>query len=564
MKAVDYVIDFLIKNDVTDIFGVPGGVVLDFIYAADSRKDDLNIHLSGTENSAGFSAVGYAQSSGKLGVAYATRGPGLTNMYTSICDAYFDSLPVLFITAHSKKYSFSSRRIEEEQEFDTVSSIKNVTKYSARIEELSELKSVLSDAVKSALSSPQGPVFIDFLSGIFKEEIDDCNDELSENIVEKESLDFSDISNKLNDYIASAEQPIILFGSGIRQSGTNNLFADLVQKMRIPVLSSFIAQDVIPSSEYYFGYIGSHGLRQANYILSKSDLIISFGNRMSYNRNSVSFGKISEKKTIRFDVDINEVSFSASDEIIHVDLVKLIPYLVKNLKINYKHDKWLSQCADVKKILCDSDIHDPVKKISDIIKNISDDASITVDVGNNEFWVTRAYYLTGKNNRLIMSKSFSALGCSLPKGIGVYFASKKPAIVFMGDHALLFNLSDLHFISINKIPIIIVLINNQSSGMIKSQQKNQKRGKYIHTTNESGYLNPDYHKIVEAFNIKYCNYDKLCPEELNRILSDISCPVFIELKIDSEIELPKLPRNNVCYDFEPKISEEKEILLNKI
>ena len=100
--------------------------------------------------------------------------------------------------------------------------------------------------------------------------------------------------------------------------------------------------------------------------------------------------------------------------------------------------------------------------------------------------------------------------------------------------------------------------------MIKSQQKNQKRGKYIHTTKESGYLNPDYHKIVEAFNIKYCNYDKLCPEELNRIFYDISCPVFIELKIDSEIETPKLPRNNVCYDFEPKISEETKILLNKI
>jgi len=227
MKSADYLIDYLIKNGVTDIFGVPGGVVLDFLYAADLRKDNLNIHLSGTENSAGFSAIGYAQVSGKLGVAYATRGPGFTNMYTSICDAYFDSLPVLFITAHSKKYEVSSKRIEEEQEFDTVGSVEKVTKYSARIEDIAEMKNVLSTAVKTALSSPQGPVFIDFLSSVFKDDIEEI-DETVEMTDESISSSCIDVSGKLKEYLSNAKRPIILFGSGVRQSGSVNIFKEFV------------------------------------------------------------------------------------------------------------------------------------------------------------------------------------------------------------------------------------------------------------------------------------------------------------------------------------------------
>lgn len=172
MKAADYVVSRLIKQGVTDVFGVPGGVMLEFLYALDRRNDAITAHLSCHEQAAAFAAVGYAQAGGKLGVAYATRGPGVTNLFTGIADAYFDSYPTLFITAHSCPYADSKNRFDEEQEFDTVSCLEHITKYAARIETPTEVREKLEIAVNTAINGRPGAVFLDFLSEVFNNDVD--------------------------------------------------------------------------------------------------------------------------------------------------------------------------------------------------------------------------------------------------------------------------------------------------------------------------------------------------------------------------------------------------------
>ena len=136
MTGSQYIVDSLIRKQVTDAFGIPGGVILPLLYALDERKKEIMPHLSYHEQCAGFAANGFAQASGKLGVAYATRGPGFTNLMTAIADAYYDSLPVLFITAHTSPCPPKGMRIMVDQEMDTCSIVRNITKKAVRIDDI--------------------------------------------------------------------------------------------------------------------------------------------------------------------------------------------------------------------------------------------------------------------------------------------------------------------------------------------------------------------------------------------------------------------------------------------
>ena len=136
MRVADYIVNYLITQGVTDVFGLPGGVVLDFLYALDKRKDKIKPHLNYHEQAAAFAACGYAQTTGRLGVAYATRGPGIANMLTAVADAYYDSTPVLFITAHGNTRDSAGMRIYAEQEMNPIPLVEEISKYAVRIDKL--------------------------------------------------------------------------------------------------------------------------------------------------------------------------------------------------------------------------------------------------------------------------------------------------------------------------------------------------------------------------------------------------------------------------------------------
>lgn len=557
MTVAEYLIQRIAQTGCTDIFGIPGGVVLDFLYAAENSPD-VNIHLCAHEQGAGFAAIGYAQVNRTLGAAYATRGPGFTNLYTPIADAYFDSHPVLFITAHSKEYKETQARFYEEQEFDTVASVKKITKYAERIETVEEAVDKIDKALTAALTGVPGSVFLDVLTRIWKEEVAFSGKTDGEYpfYCDVFQCDIGQSIGVLKENIKQAKRPVLLAGAGVRQSASEEAFCKFVNKLKIPVVSSTAAQDVLSNSPYYFGYIGSHGLRYANYILSEADLIVSIGNRLLYDRHSATFGIISQKKIIRVEVENLACAYEQNEEVILADLRELLPLLADANDIDAVQSDWLTYCTEIRKAFFDYDIANTVYSFSRILMAVPTDIPIVADVGNNEFFLMRAYTYTNCGNRFLMAKAFAAMGCALPKAIGAFYALKRPILAVMGDQGSLFNIQELHYISTWKLPIVVVILNNYSSGMIKSKQKAQKRKQFVHTTLESGYNVPDFKKIAESFSIRYYSFANMNDEQLTAVLQRITEPIMLEIAVNDDCDLPVLPKGNQCYEFVPDVSSE--------
>lgn len=565
MRVSDYIASFLASHGVTDAFGIPGGVILDFIYALDAAEG-ITPHLSYHEQTAGFAACGYAQSSGKLGVAYATRGPGFTNLISPIADAYYDSIPVLFITGHITSVLPIKSRIIEDQEMDTCAMVKNITKYAKRIDSLDELQPALEDAYYLAMSGRKGPVFLDIKASLYKEDINiSCiNNRFITN--SETNLEINSVVKDVNSAIKSSKRPVILAGDGINQCQLGESFNEFVRRAQIPVLSSRYSHNLLENQDFYYGYVGSHGIRYANFILSKADLIITFGNRLCFPSASASYSPIVKNtRIVRFDIDEGE--FFKHKEIsnkIKLDLKDLMPALL-TCTANYgNHLEWIDVCNQIRTSLWNEDRSVVVDQILTIIEALPTDCTIVSDVGNNEFWVSRASVLSKCNYHTLYSKSFGTLGNALGKAIGAYYATGKRSVVFIGDQGLQLNIQELQYVYQNQLPITIVLLDNSSSGMIKDRETATSRPYYLHTTRESGYENPSFEKIVNAYNIKYYIYSNLTKQSMFDILS-CSGFAFIHVLVDENSELtPILPKGQPIQDMFPLIDRKLYNELNNL
>lgn len=552
MTGAQYIVDSLIKRDVTDAFGIPGGVILSLLYEFDNRKTELEPHLSYHEQCAGFAACGYAQACGKLGVAYATRGPGFTNLITAIADAYYDSLPVLFITAHSAPCPPKGMRVMADQEMDTCSMVNNITKRAVRLDDPMSFASDFEELCNVALSGRKGPVFLDVSTKILSHEI---NINMPVSTKERQHLELFE-SGSIIDAIRNAERPVILAGDGINQANARYLFHQFCKKVKVPVISSRFTHDILKGSDLYYGYVGSHGMRCANFILSKTDLILSLGNRLHFPPESESFGEILEHaRIIRCEIDEGEFNRDIPNTtIVQADLRDVLSSLLCQEEEYGNHVEWIKVCNTLKEKLSTTDLNSAIELISNILDKTPANYTIVNDVGNNEFWVSRACVQSGIKNRVYYSKSFGALGCGLGKAIGIYYATRQPVVCFVGDQGLQMNIQELQFISQHQLPITIVLLNNQSSGMIKDRES-VVYNRFVHTTHESGYHVPNFQAVCEAFGIEYisANTIKLSPKS----------PSFAEIEIEETLGLrPSLPRGKKCQDLQPILAKELYDYLN--
>lgn len=560
MIASDYLVDILVKNQVTDAFGIPGGVILDFIYAIDKR-DEIDAHLTYHEQAAGFAAAGYAQASGKLGIAYATRGPGFTNMVTCIADAYCDSIPVLFITAHSAVLN-PSVRLQSNQEIDTCAMVKNVTKYAKRVDTIEEFADSVNRACAIALEGRRGPVFLDIASSLWKKEVENTSIETSNDITTDDYSKYVDvISSELN----KAKRPVILIGDGVNQTKTEKYLKSFVEKVKVPVLSSRYAHHTIADSLYYYGYIGGFGVRYANFILSKTDLIISLGNRLNFPLTSQSYKGIPyQAKIIRFDIDGSELGKEIPNSLkAEVDLKALLPVLEKtDYKVSGFED-WLKVCDDIKKNLWDEDVNSTVRTVDSLLKNAPPSTVVLNDVGNNEFWISRACAHTSFNNPVLYSKSFASLGCSMVKAIGAHYATQSPVLCFIGDQGFQMNSQELQYISQHNLPIVVVIMNNHVSGMIRDKEVAAYQGRVIHSTSDSGYEMPDLKKLTSAYGIEYDEVK--FAEEIHSKEFDYTKPLIVNLLIDETLKLsPKLPLGHAPQDMVPNLEMSRYQYLNEL
>lgn len=561
MNVAEYLIKKIKDEGVTDVFGIPGGVVLDFLYAVD-QEDGITPHLNFHEQCAGFAASGYAQAKGRLGVAYATRGPGVSNLMTAIADSFYESTPVLFISAHSSSQTLpDGMRILNDQDFDFSTELKSITKYSARIDDISSVKVNIDMAITAALADRNGPVFLDFLSSLWNKELESDSEASSKVECHKNDVEgIKEAASEIIDEIKNSSRPVILIGDGIHQSGMVEQCISLAEKISVPVLSSRYAADVINESAGYYGYIGSHGIRYANFILSKADLILSLGNRLAFPVDSNSYKAVYKNtKILRIEVDEAEYQRKIPNCINYrFNLHDMLPGLINEADNIKRKEKWISVCDSIRVELEDSDTNDAVFGINQVLNFIPDNAAIVSDVGNQEFWLSRAYVRSRINNRVLYSKSFGALGNSIGKSIGVYYSMHSPVLCVAGDQGFQLNVQELQFLAQNNIPIVILLINNCSSGMIR-QRENNKFSYLLHTTLKDGYSEPNFKSIATAYGIEYYEF----PKDINKV--DWEKPGLFEMKVDERLELtPSLPKGRSIQDMYPDLARDTYEYLSNI
>lgn len=560
MNVADFLVSCLLKLHVRHVFGLPGGVVLDFLYAIDKKSDQIKAHLSATEQSAIASAYGYARASNTLGVAYGTRGPGITNMVTGVADAFYDSVPLLIITGHSDQLANNNLRVLSDQEIDVVSIFNKITKYACRIDSVDELLPSLSKAITEAFNGRKGPVLLDINRHVLSSRFDHVDLNFSEYTNDYSYKLINNIKKTLTIEISKSQRPLFVIGDGLRGIESSQDLIEIAEKNHIPMISSRFSQDLVSHSKYFFGYFGSHGTRYANFILSKADLIISFGNRMLFQNNqSKTFLQVfNQTKVIRFDVDESELSRGLPDAVdFCINLDFIIPQ-IKDLKFTFKGShSWFKTATSIKTRLNNLDTDYPVSYIAQILKAINNDHLIVSDVGNNEYWLSRASAFVHTQQMTLYSKSFGAMGSSISKAIGAYYAKSKPVWCFIGDQSLQMVIQDLHLISKHNLPIKIILLNNHSSGMIRSRQKVRHNEYYLQTTENSGYSVPNFIEIAKAYNLRAVQINPNQLRDFDQIFINDIKPILVEIIIDHQIEMiPYVQIGDPIQKMEPQIDHE--------
>lgn len=556
MNVAEYLVDFFINNGITDIFGIPGGVVLDLLYALEKRPE-IRSHLSYHEQAAAFEACGYAQVNYSLGAAYATRGPGFTNLITGIADAYADSIPVIFVTAHSGKSVTHEQRFEAEQEMDTVQMVRYITKYAAVVDDLEDVCPVMEKAACLAMTGRKGPVLLDFSASLWSKEITCVKKtkprDVKLNLTDEYCRDRQLILNAL----MNARKPIYLLGDGVRQAGQAEAIAGAVDQTGFPVLTSRGAQDIGKLCKNYYGYIGSHGMRYSNFIFAKADLVIALGNRLAFPPQSESFKSALANKTILWvEIDENERKRTFPNTInINIPLEKFCDILISFESSHQENIKWLHICRILKDKLHMHDTNEIVDALSQLMKHLSSQFVLVSDVGNHEFWTSRSYELCDIPNRFLYSKSFGALGCGLAKAIGASCQTRKPSVCFVGDQGFQLNLQELELIAKENLPILIVIVNNRASGMIKDRQDQLYAGHNIHTTSASGYGVPEIALLAKTYGIKYLQLKQYA--DVCKAIEAMDFPLIVEGIFDQDIPLtPALPKGNPMQNMIPELNRD--------
>lgn len=554
MIVSDYIVEYLISRNITDIFGYPGGMVTYFMDSLRKRSNEIKSHLAYHEQGAAFAACGYAQVSGKVGVAYATSGPGATNLITGICNAYFDSIPTLFITGQVNTFeSKNEKNVRQRgfQETDIVSIVKPVTKYAAKIEKAEDIKYQLDYAFHTAMSGRKGPVLLDIPMNIFRTDIEP---ETLKGYSPNFQKDSSEKFNILIDMLNLSRKPLLLLGNGIKSAGAVDEVSKTVEKLKIPIVTTMIAVDVAAGYKYNYGFIGAYGSRTANFLASKCDLLISFGARLDVRQVGAKRGNFAPSaKIIRIDVDAGELGYTVREDEIQIcaDIKSIVKVFEKIETKGYS--EWINLCESIKEKLTGLDDKRPNRLVKEFSESIPEDAVITTDVGQNQVWVAQSLALK-KGQRVLFSGGHGAMGYSLPAAVGACIASsKKPTVCFSGDGGIQMNIQEMMAVSSEKLPIKIILLNNYALGMIRHFQEMYFDKNYIQTTLLGGYAVPDFSTIASAYGIKYiCCESKEDIQSIDKTIFESDEPVFIEVKIKEDTYVfPKLEFGKPNQDQEP-------------
>jgi len=545
MKASDYIVEKMLEVGTDKVFGYIGGMIT---HLADSIFQNKNIEMINAihEQGAGFMAEGYARNTDKIGIAIATSGPGATNLLTPITSCYFDSTPALFITGQVNTHEykkFPNIRQCGFQETNIVDMAKPVTKYAVMVQSVEDLRYELEKCLYLAQNGRKGPVLLDIPMNIQRAEVDFSK--MKSFFEEIENCSCQTNLDELKEILNSAKRPVILVGGGVRLANSTNELKDFLAKTNMPVVQSLMGLDTVSSDyKYNLGLIGAYANRYGNFTLANSDLILVLGSRLDLRQIGAKAETFARSaKIIQVDIDEHELDCDNLDKItIKSDIKTFLNELNKekfNIEISDWQKKvleWKNEYPSTKSI--DGSTLMPNLVISKIFENLKNTDTVSVDVGQNQMWVAQSASIK-EGQRIFFSGGLGSMGFALPCAIGAGIEGQR-AVVISGDGGFQMNIQELEVIKRRNLPVKMIVLNNQSLGMVRQFQEIYFEGRLQSTVED--YSAPDFAKVANSYGIKAQNLN--ADEITDKILKDFFSnnePELLNIYLEQNTDLqPKL------------------------
>ena len=548
ISGSEAVVRCLLAEGVDILYGYPGGAIMPVYDELYKYQDKIHHVLTRHEQGATHAAQGYARISGKVGVAMATSGPGATNLITGIADAQIDSTPMVCITGQVGSHLLGTDAF---QETDIIGISTPVTKWNHQVTKASEIPEVLAKAFYIAKSGRPGPVLIDITKDAQFEEFDfkyeKCTGIRSYIPIPKTDVATLEAAAKL---INEAKKPLVVWGQGIILSEAEAEFKAVIEKAGIPSAWTILGASAIPTSHpLNIGMVGMHGNYAPNVLTNECDVLIAIGMRFDdrVTGNLETYAK--QAKVIHFEIDPAEVDKNVKTEVAvlgdaKASLKALLPLLNEN-----SHTEWLQKFKDLYKIEVEKVINgdlNPTKEgltMGEVLKEINNQskgkAAIVSDVGQHQMIACRyAEFNETKSN--ITSGGLGTMGFALPAAIGAKMAAPdRDVVAIIGDGGYQMTIQELGTIFQTKVPVKIVVLNNDFLGMVRQWQQLFFDKRYASTEIQ----NPNFVAIAEGYYIKAKKVTKR--EDLAaavKEMMDCKEAYFLEVSVEKEDNVfPMIP-----------------------
>ena len=529
LSGAQIVLECLKEQETKTVFGYPGGAVIPLYDALYDEMEYFDHFRTAHEQAAVHAADAYARTTGEVGVAFVTSGPGATNTVTGIATAYMDSVPIVVISGQVPSVLLGK---DSFQEMDITGITLPITKHNFLVRDLEDLADTVRRAFDIARSGRPGPVLIDIPKDIFIKK----TAFKSVVIPEREMVDTKPQTSEIEkavELINSAEKPVIYAGGGVLIAEASEALKQFSKKGQIPVVNTLMGLSNYPrKSDLSLGLVGMHGFKEANLAVTKSDLVIAIGARFSDRVTGKVDAFAPKAKVIHLDVDVTEIGKNLNVDVsILGDLNTLLTSLTSKME-TCDRKTWLSEIKSYEVEDKFDDEFVPEKILPLINKYASDNSIVATDVGQHQMW-TAQYWPFAKPRTFVTSGGLGTMGFGLGAAIGAQVANPdRPVVLVTGDGSFRMNCNEMSTVSYYNIPILVVLFNNQTLGMVRQWQKLFQNKRYAETCIDQ---NVNYVKLAEAFGIKSFKVDTY--DELEAALKNDAVfkePVFIEVTIDKD------------------------------